>query len=452
MKRSFAIAAALAPAVLAPTTAFANSSTELEQLSQQLAAQQRQIEALQQQLQPQLKPQIEALSETPASADPRFSFSSYGNVVLDNRVIYQNSQDSEGDRRTSADLERVVVEFGYQFSDRWSAEAEIEFEHGGTGVTLEYDGFDEFGEFETEVEAGGEVIVEQAKVAYQYAPWLTLQLGRFYVPVGMTTMLHKPNQYFTVRRHGDQGQIIPTVWHETGLGLKGNWHNFFYQAQLITGLNSEYFRTYGWVATGHQRRFETVNADDLAMVLRLDWGDIKTGSALGLAYYQGNTSGNRHKTNKIDADGQVRIWDLHGAYVEGPWTLRGQYLYGELDDADLITQANKTTPGLNPGNFAQLGSESEFGFIEAGVNVAPWLGWSQPLSLFINGEYSNPQKAVQSGTGTARFERSWLSTGINYQPVTQVVLKAEFGQERVEQNNIDDSTFFALSAGYQFSL
>ena len=42
-------------------------------------------------------------------------------------------------------------------------EAELEFEHGGTGITMEFDKLEEFGEFEMEVEKGGEVIVEKTR-------------------------------------------------------------------------------------------------------------------------------------------------------------------------------------------------------------------------------------------------------------------------------------------------
>ncbi|SHH29697.1 hypothetical protein [Ferrimonas marina] len=417
------------------------SDARLEALERLLSQQQKTIEAL----------KAESVNERESSL-AGFEFSSYGSVALRNAVIYQNTQDTEGNRRTLADLERVVTEFGYRFNEHWKVEVEIEYEHGGTGATLEYDGFEEFGEFESEVEAGGEIIIEKAQVEYTPSALVNFKLGRIHVPVGMTTALHKPTDYLTASRHRSVESMIPAVWHETGVGVFGAWDQLHYQAQLITGLNSEYFRSYGWVSTGHQRRFETVNADDPAIVLNLDWGDLKSGSAVGASVYFGNTSGNRHKANKLDVDGALMILDLHAAYVQGPWILRAQYLYGELEDADAITLANKTTPGLTPGNFAQVGSESEAWFVEAGTDLGKWFGWQSSWVLHANYEHSNPVKATQSGTGTARFDRDWLSLGLNYQPLPQLIFKSEFGREQVAQDNIPDSNFVALSLGYQFEL
>ncbi|GAA4875353.1 hypothetical protein [Ferrimonas pelagia] len=436
----------------------AAAQTSMAALEAQLQRQQAELAALQDEL-AALRPSDgkqdsdQSVTALPATqSDMGFSFASYGSVAWHNAVIYHNTQDLTGERRDRADLERVVTEFGYRFDAHWSVEVEIEYEHGGTGAALEYDGFEEFGEFESEIEAGGEIIIEKAQIEYQPNPLFGVRAGRIHVPIGMTTALHKPTEYLTAQRHRSIESLIPAVWHETGVGVFGQWRSLHYQAQLVTGLNSEYFRSYGWVSTGHQRRFETVNADQLATVLRLDWGDIKQGSAVGVSYYVGDTSGNRHKTNKLDVDGRVQIWDLHAAFVEGPWTLRAQYLYGQLDDADAITLANKSTPGLDPGNFAQLGSESEAWFVEAGVDLAPWLGWSSPLIAFANIEHGDPLKQVESGSGTARFERDWLSAGFNYLPLAQLVFKAEFGRESVAQSNIPDSNFLSLSLGYQFEL
>ena len=62
--------------------------------------------------------------------------------------VFRNTQDTNPEKRSKTDVERVVLEFGYQFDRQWQVEIELEYEHGGTGAALEYDGFEEFGEFE----------------------------------------------------------------------------------------------------------------------------------------------------------------------------------------------------------------------------------------------------------------------------------------------------------------
>lgn len=424
--------------------------TALKAQLQQLAQQQEQQALAASQAEQAAVNELKSFKESQTSPWEKFSFKSYGSVIYTSDEYFDNVQDTSPERRSRFDLERIVTEFGYQFNDQWDMEVEIEYEHGGTGTSLEYDGFDEFGEFEAEVEAGGEVMIEKAEIRYRPSDAFGVKFGNIHLPVGLSSTLHKPSQYLTVQRHKSEAAMLPAVWNENGIGIFGELANFHYQAQVVSGLNSEYFRSYDWVASGHQKRFEHVNADDLAYVVRLDYGNFKTGSAIGASYYYGNTSGNRHKTNKLSADGTVEILSIAGAFVEGPWILRGQYLYGTLSDSDAITQANKTTPGLKPGNFAQVGSKSEAFFVEAGVDLGQFT--AIPVTVFANIDYSNPLKEVETGVATKRYENTWISGGINYFPIPEIVIKAEAGVHQVAVSAIPDTHFFALGVGYQFSL
>lgn len=378
--------------------------------------------------------------------------SSYGSVLYKSADVYQNTQDTDPERRATTDLERVVLEFAYDFDKQWQVEVELEYEHGGTGAALEYDGFEEFGEFETEIEAGGEVLVEKLQAKYTANDHLTIKMGHIYVPVGLGTDLHKPGQYFSTERYWSESTLIPQVWHETGINLISKWQGFTAQTLITTGLNSEYFRTYNWVATGHQKRFEQVNADDLALTLRLDYGDIKAGKGVGVSFYTGDTSGNRNNSTKVEGDGNLTIIGLHGAYSYENWLVRGQYLFGKLEDSTAITNANKTTPGLQPGNFSQLGSEAESSFVELAYNSQEILKLKKPLYFYTTYQYANPMKKVEEGTATERFNQQSIAVGINYFPIDNIVLKAEAGQQMQEQSNLDDSSSFSLSMGYFFSI
>ncbi|ABO22547.1 hypothetical protein SHLO109777_10235 [Shewanella loihica] len=445
--------ATLAESIARQEQALIQLKQELAQLKAQQADKQVEKQAEQQIDRQALTKAVQEQVALEAANSPwsRFKFESYGSMNYTSDEYFDNVQDTSPERRGRLDLERIVTEFGYQFNDEWDMEVEIEYEHGGTGSALEYDGFDEFGEFESEVEAGGEVMIEKAQLRYRPSKAFGVKFGNIHLPVGLSSVLHKPNQYLTVLRHRSEAAMLPAVWNETGIGIFGDLGDFHYQAQVVSGLNSEYFRTYDWIASGHQKRFEHINADELAYVLRLDYGSFKQpGLALGVAYYYGNTSGNRHKSNKLAGDGSVSLLALSGAYVDGPWILRGQYLQGTLDDADAITQANKTTPGLKPGNFAQLGSKAESFFVEAGLDLNHF--FSVPLTVFANLDYANPLSEVETGAATKRYENTWTSVGINYSPIPEIVIKAEGGLHQVAVAAIPDTHFFALGVGYQFSL
>ena len=73
----------------------------------------------------------------------RFSVSGYG--VINYANFYW---ETDPERRAHIDVERLVVAPKFQLSETIRLEAELEFEHGGTGTTMEFDKFEEFGEFE----------------------------------------------------------------------------------------------------------------------------------------------------------------------------------------------------------------------------------------------------------------------------------------------------------------
>lgn len=433
------------------TSTLAMADTNNSQVHQQISEQQEQINTLTRQI-ARLQQNTSHLVPQDTITDKAWQISSYGSLLYKSAEVFANSQDTTPTRRTRTDLERVVTEFNYRFDQQWTIELEIEYEHGGTGTSLEYDGFDEFGEFENEVEAGGEVLVEKFQLEYKFSDNIEFKLGQIFVPIGLGTERHKPDQYFTTTRHWSEATLIPQVWHETGLNVISNWHNFTFQTMISTGLNSEYFRSYNWIATGHQKRFETVNADDLALTLRFDYGNVKNGSGIGASFYTSDTNGNRHNDNNISGAGNVALVGVHGAWRTDTWQLSAQYLIGKLDDSTEITQANKNTPGLRPGNFAQLGSKAEAAYFEAAYNTQTLFGLSNPLYLFSTWQYANPLKAVAQGLATDRFNKQELALGVNYLPTNAVVIKAQIAQQNYAQQTLDNTYSFSMSIGYYFSI
>lgn len=446
----------LATVTLLSVSNYSVANTEIE-LKAAIEKQQKQLQAIEKQL-VELKAgkaitKKEFAQNLLSVSDKNWQINSYGSVLYKSEEIFSNIQDVTPERRASTDVERAVLEFKYDFDSKWQVELEIEYEHGGTGASLEYDGFEEFGEFETEIEAGGEVIVEKLQAKYTANEYFTVKMGRIFVPVGLGTDFHKPDQYFSTERSWSEATLIPQIWNETGINLISKWKNFTAQTLITTGLNSEYFRTYNWVATGHQKRFEKVNSDDLALTLRLDYGDIKVGNGFGASFYTGDTSGNRNNSTKVVGDGNLTIIGLHGAYSYDNWKIRGQYLFGTLDDSQAITDANKTTPGLQPGNFSQLGSEAESFFVEVGYNSQSILNLSKPLYFYTTYEYANPIKEVEDGgVATDRFNTQSVAFGINYNPIKNIVFKAQVAQQMYALDSLDDTTSFSLSMGYFFSI
>lgn len=82
------------------------------------------------------------------------------------------------------DIPHAVIYLGYDFGKGWSLGSEIEFEHGGTGSSIEYEA-DEAIEFENETEKGGEVELEQFWLQKSFGSAFNIRAGHIVVPFGL---------------------------------------------------------------------------------------------------------------------------------------------------------------------------------------------------------------------------------------------------------------------------
>ena len=117
---------------------------------------------------------------------------------------------------------RFVIAGDYKFNKHWALGMEIEFEAGGVGTEYEIENT-ENGEYETEVEKGGEVALEQFHITYHMNNAFNVRVGHMIVPVGLTNSHHEPILFFgTVRPEGETS-ILPSTWHATGAEVRGQF-------------------------------------------------------------------------------------------------------------------------------------------------------------------------------------------------------------------------------------
>ena len=97
----------------------------------------------------------------------RLSVGGYGEVAMtrnfysDNVYRYTDPKKYANDPSHGRfDIPHAVIYIGYDFGKGWTMSSEIEFEHTGTGCAQEKE-FSEGGEWEQEIEKGGEVELEQ---------------------------------------------------------------------------------------------------------------------------------------------------------------------------------------------------------------------------------------------------------------------------------------------------
>ena len=371
----------------------------------------------------------------------RLTVGGYGEAVFnynffsDNMFRYShadNYTDSKGHGRV--DLPHAVIMLGYDFGKGWSVGTEIEFEHGGTESAVEIEP-EETGEFEKEIERGGEVALEQFWVQKTFNRHFNVRMGHLVVPVGMTNNNHTPNMFFNLYRPEGENTIMPCTLHETGVSLwghLGNGNDWRYEVMALPGLNSNMFTESGWIHNGSASAYEFKVANNLAAAVRIDNTSIP-GLRLSLSGYIGNSFNNDLVTNESNkyegVKGTVLIGAFDFAYRHKWFTVRGNADYGHLSDAAAISAHNKSQSHSNssPYPHTMVGEAAYAMGMEAGVNV---LANSQShRKLFVFGRFDWYDSYVPAGdlVDIDWCERKVVSGGINYFPIPEIALKAEGG-------------------------
>ena len=353
---------------------------------------------------------------------------------------YKNPANFKDATHSRVDLPHVVIYLGYDFGHGWSVQSEIEFEHGGVEAAVEMED-DEGGEYETEIERGGEVALEQFWIQKSFCPQFNIRAGHIIVPVGSTNNAHEPNRFFGVFRPEGDATIIPCTWHQTGINLWGQAGAWKYQAIVVPGLDSDRFGRDNWVGSASGSPYEFKIANSIAGVARVDWTGVK-GLRLGLSGYIGNTFTNtlaQPNENWEDVKGTLAIGAFDFTYSGGGFLARGGAIYGHLSDADRITAFNKKMRSDSPSPKTNVASEAISVGVDAGYNIfKPMKIDRQQLYVFARYDYYDSMLSTTGGL--LKYDwcgRSRIAAGINYYPIKPIVLKGEYsiGLMRKPYNN-----------------
>lgn len=370
----------------------------------------------------------------------RLSVGGYGEVAL-SRNFYSDhvSRYSLADEHKKDpshgrfDIPHAVIYLGYDFGKGWTMGTEIEFEHGGVGMAYEKED-EEGGEWEQEVEKGGEVELEQFWIQKSFGRWANIKAGHIVVPVGLNNAYHEPLNFFTVYRPEGENTVLPSTWHQTGISFWGKTKGWRYELQFLAGLNSDNFTNTGWIKKGPGTPTEGEIATKYGTALRIDNYCIK-GLRIGLSGYYGHAIGNSYPNNKDGAEskykGVVAIGAIDFTYNNYNWIVRGQADYGYLSDAKQLKYFTNRLNGLSPFHHSAFVSKNAFAYgIEAGYNVFSQIEKlrqdNQKLYLFGRYEHYNPYASKTKNTSYDYTNVQRMAVGINYYPVKQIAVKAEY--------------------------
>ncbi|MDR2129875.1 MAG: hypothetical protein LBP56_01675 [Odoribacteraceae bacterium] len=387
----------------------------------------------------------------------RFTLGGYGEAVMqrmfysDNVARYTNPSAYKDKGHGRFDLPHVVIYTSYDFGRGWKVSTEIEFEHGGTGTTYEIEN-EETGEYETEVEKGGEVALEQFWIEKSWSESVNVRVGHVVVPVGLTNQYHMPTDFFTVTRPEEESAILPCTWHETGVsvhGRSGKWH---YEAQFIAGLDAERFNNANWIQGGSTSPYEFSIATSYAGAFRVDYYP-GPGARLALSGYHGNSAKNSLKPERYEKiQGAVTIGAFDVVYNRHHVLLRASALYGHLGDSHAISTVNKRLPSASPSPRTDVASDVVSGYVEAGYDLlsfVPRAYTGDKLYVYAHyGLYDSMFKVARGLTDKPWSQKRLFSVGANYFPLEGVVVKAEYATRRFRAPYNNEPTF---SVGIAYS-
>lgn len=395
----------------------------------------------------------------------RLQLGGYGEVAMsrnfysDNINRYSHADDYKNAKSHGRfDIPHVVFFIGYEFGKGWRMNSEIEFEHGGVETAVELEA-EEAGEYEKEIERGGEVVLEQFWIEKTFSRALNLRMGHIIVPVGLSNGNHLPTQFFTVYRPQGENTILPCTWHETGINVWGFIKNWRYEAMLLPGLDSEMFSKQNWIQGGSSSPYEFKVANKYAGAARIDNYSIP-GLRLGVSGYYGYSFGNSIQPSYADkyknVKGAVSIGSFDFEYNGHNVVARGYFDYGHLGDSEIISDYNKNALGkLSPSPRTNVASDAICVGVEAGYNIFAHIAQmqKQKQKLYLFGRYEYFDSMYKTASNIQDDEwcgRQRIVGGLNYFPIKSIVIKAEYsaGLLKSQYNNENSVSIGVAYAGF----
>ena len=346
--------------------------------------------------------------------------------------LYQNFDKKLQDGTVSPvndqfDTLRGVFYIGYKFNDRIVFNSEMEFEHSGYS--------DEHPE--------GEAILEFAYLDFLVNKALNVRAGQVLLPMGFTNEIHEPPAVLSASRPFVErsGGILPTTWHENGVGLHGELPgDLSYRVYLVEGLNAAKFSAQG-ISDGRQSGNKAI-ADRFALTGRLDWRPIP-GTTAGFSFYKGSSIHSDPYGAPISAiTVPTTLLDAHVEYRAAGWQLRGLYARTTLGASE-VASLGAADPAF------QAGTRQWGGYLEAGYDALSFTGSKQALIPFLRWERMNTQAQVVAGASAdLANDQSIVTAGLSWKPIPQIAVKGDFSW--VKNGARTGRNILSLALGYEF--
>lgn len=384
----------------------------------------------------------------------------YGEVAMsrnfysDNVYRYSHPADYRNDGSHGRfDIPHAVIYLGYDFGKGWTMQTEIEFEHTGTGTSVEKE-YTEAGEWETEIEKGGEVELEQFWIQKSFANAFNVRIGHIIVPVGGLNNAHEPLNFFTVYRPEGEYTILPSTWHDTGISLWGQAGAWKYEAMVVAGLDAFMFNRDNFIHYAAGSPYEFKVANNYGFAARIDNNSIRN-LRMSLSGYYGNSMHNSYPndmrgTRYGSIKGTTAIGAFDFAYKSESLVVRGNADYGYVSDAATISTVKRNLTSNNaPYKKTPVGQNAMAAGLEAGYDILNLIRRGGDDKVFLFGRYDCydsyiPAAGQQEYTYTLRHV---ATVGLNWMPIPQIAVKAQYSH-RFLRSQYNDEPSVSIGIAY----
>lgn len=322
------------------------------------------------------------------------------------------------------DIHRLVLLFGYKFTEKIQFITEIELEH----VT--------------------EIYVEQAFLEYKVKDWLKFRGGLMLIPMGIINEYHEPPTFNGVERPSLDTYIVPTTWREIGLGATGviRSASLKYQLYAVNGFLSyngnPTINGKNGIRGGRQKGIEAISlVPNLAG--KIEYYGVQ-GLNIGFSGYKGLSQSTlfddvpSEGPEREQADSSVvglTMIGLDARYQFKGLMLRGQFNYGWFANSDVYDAFTGSDLGSSMAGF----------YLEAAYNVfSTSENIKSQLIPFFRYENYNTQNSVEGITRNEAYHRQEYTFGVGWKPISGVALKADY---QVFTNKASDDPISRVNLG-----
>jgi hypothetical protein len=445
-----ALATTLALGLVAPAAA-----ASVEEIEAKLKALQEQVDSLRLDLQRSkaAQPAATALQATPPTTGNKDIFGllpspieglklgAYGEFKFGT----QQNPARHGQWQNGFDGARLVLLPTYQFTDSIIFNAEIEFEHAGSG-------------FDADDKLHGTAEVEQAWIDFRISPYFNIRSpGIDLVPVGYINLHHEPTLFYSVNRPELANGLVPTTWTAPGTSIYGKIiDNLNYQFQISSSVedfgsdfdNRTEAKTVPPFPTGYAPGIDGKTAlalsrpprgdfqqlsNDLAYAIRLSYTPPFVPGLAGSTsvYYTPNTTPrgayadttgtplHRSSLTLVDSELRYRV-------PSTGWEFRAEYVQVFFGSQRNLRANNDTDPTNNVGS-TMFGLSGEVAYH---IPLGTWLGSQWQAVPFYRYTYEDLQTSGYRGTDanapTGAGQLRFHTVGAAVFPTPKLVLKLNY--------------------------